>query len=459
MKTTDELFSRSVAKFVDPDNIFVKKIEAKICGEYKKDIIIKFGCDPTRPDLHLGHAVILRKLREFQDLGCKVVFLVGDYTTQIGDPTGRSKVRPEISQAEIEKNMQTYIDQVGKILKTDSESFSWVRNSDWFTNITDISVSQGATVTVSDKLNQNKVIVDGNSFVGKAAIFENTRMQKTNLHKKEVRTVSFSRVLAILRHITHSRLIERDMFQDRIAKKEELYMHEMMYPVIQGIDSSVIASIYDSCDLEIGGTDQLFNMLVGRDVMRISNQSEQSVIALEILEGLDGKEKMSKSLDNYIAITDEPNDMYGKIMSLPDLLITRYFTLATYTPTSDIVDMKSKIENGDVNPRDFKMRLAREIVAIYNGEEAAQNAEDHFVDTFSKGKIPEDVKEFQHLDGDNIIDFLVKSEIASSKTEAKRLIENGAVTHLESNEKVTNIHALPAKGTYRVGKHKFFKIV
>ena len=228
MKKNEELFSRGVVSFIDPDGVFQQKVEAKIRGEYKNDIVIKLGADPTRPDIHLGHAVILRKLRAFQDVGCKVIFLIGDYTTQIGDPTGKSKVRPEISQQEIETNMKSYIDQVGKILNTDPAVFSWIRNSDWFTSITDISANQGATVTINGEGNGGHITVDANSFVGKTAIFEETRMQKTHLHNKAIQTVSFSRVLSTLRHITHSRLIERDMFQDRMKKGEELYMHEMI---------------------------------------------------------------------------------------------------------------------------------------------------------------------------------------------------------------------------------------
>lgn len=459
MKKNEDLFSRGVVNFVDPDNIFRQKVEAKINGQYPNDIFIKFGVDPTRPDIHIGHAVIFRKLRAFQDVGCKVIFLIGDYTTQIGDPTGKSKVRPEISQAEIETNMKTYLEQVGKVLNTDSSVFSWIRNSDWFTNITDLSANQGAAITINDQENKNHVTVDANSFVGKAGLFESTRMQKTHLEKKQIHTVSFSRVLSTLRHITHSRLIERDMFKERIAKGEELYMHEMMYPVLQGIDSSVLANIYGTCDLEIGGTDQLFNMLMGRDVMKMNNQQLQSVLAIDLLEGLDGKEKMSKSLNNYIGVTDEPSDMYGKVMSVPDVLIARYFALATYTPLAEIEEIKNSVESGNVNPRDLKMRLAREIVAIYHGDRASVEAEKNFVDTFAKGKIPENVPEVSFDIDEDIIDILIKSECATSKTDARRLVENGAVTYLDSEEKITDSKRISQKGTYRVGKHRFFKVV
>ena len=452
MTTTDELFSRGVASFIDPEGLFRKKVEAKITGTYAGEIVIKLGVDPTRPDIHIGHAVILRKLRAFQDIGCKVIFLIGDYTSQIGDPTGKSKVRPEISQKEIEANMQTYLDQVGKILKTDDAVFSWIRNSDWFTDVTDIEPSQSSFVRVG------VTPINPKSFMGKAVLFENSRMQKTHLKAKTINTVSFTRVLATLRHITHARLIERDMFRDRINSGSELYMHEMLYPVIQGIDSSVLATIYGSCDLEIGGTDQTFNMLIGRDVMRMNKQPEQAVMALDILEGLDGKEKMSKSLNNYVGIADEPSDMYGKVLSIPDALIPRYFSLTTYTPATEVADIAKKLKDGDLHPRDAKMRLAREIVAIYHGDKAAQAAQDDFVRTFSEGKAPEDVQAFAIHSGATILDMLVAAGAAKSRSDGRRLIEAGAVTNLDTDEKVTDPASAAVPGTYRTGKHTFFKL-
>jgi tyrosyl-tRNA synthetase len=457
MTDLNELFSRGVATFIDPDNSFKSKVEGKIRGTYSGDVVIKLGIDPTRPDIHLGHAVILRKLRAFQDAGCKVIFLIGDYTSLIGDPTGKSKTRPEISQKEIESNMKTYLDQVGKILSLDSNVFSWMRNSDWFLDVTDVSAQPGATVTINGDGGAQHVTVDANSFVGKAGLFENTRMQKTALGLGSIQTVSFTRVLSTLRHITHARLIERDMFRDRITSGAELHMHEMLYPVLQGIDSSVLATIYGSCDLEIGGTDQTFNMLLGRDVMRMNKQSEQAVMSMDILEGLDGKEKMSKSLDNYVSITDEPNDMYGKILSIPDSSIPRFFLLATYTPASEVAEIEEGLKSGALHPRDTKMRLAREIVAMYHGDAAARGAEQVFVDTFSEKKIPEIVPE---ISGDfaTIVDAMTAAAVVSSKTEARRLVESGAVTHLEKELKIQDFSAIPEKGTYRVGKIRFFRI-
>ncbi|MBP7805206.1 MAG: tyrosine--tRNA ligase [Candidatus Pacebacteria bacterium] len=434
----DDLFSRAVASCIDPDGAFRKKVEGKINGSYTKDIVIKLGIDPTRPDIHLGHAVILHKLRAFQEAGCKVIFLIGDYTSLIGDPTGKSKTRPEVTQHEIETNLKTYLEQVGKILRTEPSVFSWMRNSDWFLNVTDIEAAD-------------------NTFLGKATAFENTRMQRGMLGKEATLTFSFLNVLSVLRHITHARLIERDMFQDRLKNGGELYMHEMLYPVLQGIDSTALATIYGSCDLEIGGTDQTFNMLMGRDVMRMNKQEEQAVMSLDILEGLDGKEKMSKSLDNYISITDEPNDMYGKVLSIPDPLIVRYLTLATMMSADEIKTIEKELSDGKSNPKDHKMRLAREVVAMYHGGEAANTAEKNFVDTFSEKKIPEDVPEIS--DGyATMLDALMSAGVAESKTEARRLIGDGAVTHLESDTKMKDPAEPPQKGTYKVGKLRFFKI-
>ncbi len=455
MAKLDELFSRGVSTFVDPNGVFRKSVEAKARGENPNEIIIKFGVDPTRPDLHLGHAVILRKLRAFQDIGCKIVFLVGDYTSMIGDPTGKSKVRPEVSQAEIEVNMKTYLAQVGKILKTDPAVFSWVRNSDWFLNVTDIAPSNpDASIRIGTGLG----FVKAGSFLGKAKLFDDTRMQTKQLKRPVAVTVSFSNVLFTLRHLTHARLIERDMFQDRLKNGGELYMHEMLYPVLQGIDSFALANIYGSCALEIGGTDQTFNMLIGRDVMKMNKQPEQAVLSMDIIEGLDGKEKMSKSLDNYVGIADEPNDMYGKIMSIPDSIIAKYFLLATYTPSNEVVEIEKNIKEGLLHPKEAKMRLAREIVAIYHGDKLANDAEKAFSETFREGKIPEDVSEISNESKSNIIAVLVESKCVESKSEARRLVESGAVTFLEKDMKVRDVDFIPEEGTYRVGKHRFFRI-
>jgi tyrosyl-tRNA synthetase len=445
-KELQELLTRGVTEFVDPEGVFEKKLK-----ENPESIVIKFGVDPTRPDLHLGHAVVLRKLRAFQDLGCKVIFLIGDYTTMIGDPTGKSKVRPELAQDEIEKNMNTYLEQVGKILRTDEKVFSWIRNSDWFLDVTDIMPGKDTSISYEGKA------IDPHSFVGKAILYNETRMQKTHLGKAVIHSVSFSRVLATLRHITHARLIERDMFQARLTSGTELYMHEMLYPVLQGIDSTVLASIYGSCDLEVGGSDQTFNMLIGRDVMRLNKQEPQAVLAFSLLTGLDGKEKMSKSLDNYISVIDTPHDMYGKIMSVNDEKIREYFELCTYTPREDIETIERAINDGSQNPRDSKMRLAREIVALYHGEALAQKAEEDFITKFQKNEIPDDLQEV--VGKGPLGDILVEKNIVESKTEWRRLVAQGAVTNLSNDTKVTDATINAEPGVYRIGKHRFIKIV
>lgn len=450
-----ELLSRGVAEFYDPEGSFRKKLT-----ENPKGVVIKLGVDPTKPDIHLGHAVILRKLRKFQDLGCKVIFLVGDYTAQIGDPSGKSKVRPDIELAEVEANAKTYIEQVGKILNTDEKVFAWIRNSDWFYGPTDIAPDPSID-SINLEIDQNgkkaNLHLSRDSFLGKALYFENTRMQK-RFNQQQLFSVTLRGLLWTMKHITYARLIQRDMFQERIKKGEELYTHELLYPILQGIDSYILAGIFGSCDLEIGGTDQTFNMLMGRDVMRANKVTPQAVMSCEVLEGLDGKEKMSKSLDNYIAITDLPNDMYGKVMSVPDNLIGKYFRLATYTPLPEIEEFEEVLEKGKENPRDIKMRLAREITEIYHGREKAKEAEENFINTFSKKEIPTDTNVVEVTKGTALVEILLETGIVPSKTEFRRLAQSGAVELMESNTKIEDTNFLAEEGTYRVGKKRFLKI-
>jgi len=440
-KETEDLLNRGVGEFIDPGGIFREKLEKN-----PEKIVIKFGIDPTRPDIHLGHAVLLRKLRQFQDLGAKVVFVVGDYTAQIGDPTGKSKVRPAIDQAEVERNMATFIEQIGKILRTDKNVFSWIRNSDWFTAITDISAPMGQKLKMTLPSGQTVDDIDANSFVGKALIFTETRMQIKDLGLKEdISVITLQSFLWMLKHVTHAKLIERDLFQERIKNQQDLYLHEMMYPILQGIDSLVLSRIYKSCDLEIGGTDQHFNMLMGRTVMRVNNEVEQSVLSLKLLEGIDGKEKMSKSLDNYIAITDKPGDMYGKVMSIPDSSIGNYFELTTFTPMDEVENIRKGLSNKSIHPKEIKMDLARQIVAIYHGERAAEEAEKNFTETFSKGGVPADIKTVKTSKDTPLVEILLEQGLVSSKTEFNRLTKSGAIKEM-------------ANGVYRIGKHRFLKI-
>ncbi len=444
----DELLSRGVGEFIDPTGSFRKKIL-----ENPEKVVIKFGVDPTRPDLHLGHAVVLRKLRQFQNLGCKVIFLVGDLTSSIGDPTGKSKIRPEISQETIEANMRTYLDQVGKILLTDPSVFSWIRNSDWFVSINDVVAQDGIPLTID--LNGQQVTtppLPGDNILAKANAWASTRMQKGS-----IKNYSLINILAVLRRISHGRLIERDMFQDRIKAGEPIFMHEMMYPVLQGIDSNVLADIYGSCDLEVGGTDQHFNMLVGRDVMDMNGKEPQAVLSFKLLEGTDGKEKMSKSLDNYVGITDDPADMYGKILSIPDTSILHYFELCTYTPYARLDEIKEQLASGSVNPKNLKMELARQIVAEYHGEAASRDAENDFVTKFQKKEIPDEIPEIAGQG--SLADILVANNLVPSKSEFRRLIEGGAVTNLESGEKITDpTYVVTETVTLKIGKMTFVRV-
>jgi tyrosyl-tRNA synthetase len=450
LQELDQLFSRGVADFVDPDGSFQKKLEAKIKSEYNKDIVIKFGVDPTRPDIHLGHAVVLHKLRKFQDLGCKVVFLIGGFTAQIGDPTGKSKVRPLVEQKEVQKNMKTYLEQVGKILREDSSVFAWTDNLEWFINITDLAFPAGSSVNISFLKN-----IPANSFLGKAAMFEKGTKQKQ--FTNEIQSVTLRTFLSVLGKITHAQLVSRDMFQKRLKDGEELYMHEMMYPVLQGIDSYVLAKLFGSCDLEVGGSDQHFNMLMGRDIMKINNLEQQAVLSFDLLEGTDGIEKMSKSLNNYIGIIDEPSDMYGKVMSVPDTLLVRYFELCTFLPGEEIESLEKSLEDGSGNPRDIKMSLAKQVTEIYHGQNLAEKAEQDFIQTFQEGGLPENIQEIE-TEAKPLIDFFVENNLLPSKTEFRRRAENGALKNAETGKKIDK-DAEVKDMVIKYGKKDFVKII
>jgi tyrosyl-tRNA synthetase len=448
-KKREDILTRAVGEFIDPDGSFKKKLQ-----ESPEKIIIKFGVDPTRPDIHLGHAVVLRKLRQLQDLGCKVVFLIGDFTAQIGDPTGKSKVRPEIDQIEVEKNMKTYLDQVGKILLTDPKVFSWIRNSDWYVSVNDIIAPNNRVIniTIGTEVTSTPPLPSGH-IINKAEYWVRTRMQKGN-----IKNYSFINILSVLSKMSFGRLIERDMFQNRLKGGEPIFMHELLYPVIQGIDSNVLSNIYGTCDMEVGGTDQHFNMLVGREVMEMNKKTPQAVLSFKLLVGTDGKEKMSKSLDNYISIIDEPSDMYGKVLSIPDTTIAHYFELCTFTPMDRIAEIEKEISGGNINPKDIKMELARQIVALYHGETKAQSAEQEWVSKFEKKEIPENLPEYI-LTG-TLADLVVEQNILSSKSEYRRVIEGGGVHNLTTSERIEDISYTPKKGTViKIGKQKFFKVI
>jgi tyrosyl-tRNA synthetase len=349
--------------------------------------------------------------------------------------------------------MKTYLEQVGKILDLDPKKFSWIRNSDWFSSPMDIMAGEHSSIAID-----GKPVAPG-SFLGKAIAFEKTRMQVTHLQQKEVHNVSLINFLAILRKLTFARLIERDMFQDRLKKNEELYLHEMMYPVFQAIDSHVIARIYGSCDMEMGGSDQTFNMLMGRDVMKVTGQPPQAVMAMDLLPGTDGSEKMSKSLGNYISITDAPSDMYGKIMSIPDKSMEQYLELTTFTPLEEITTIIADIASGKKHPRDVKMSIARQLVAIYHGEQKASEAEADFVGTFQEGGLPKDIKSITATKKETLIDLLLRENLFASRTIAKRHFTDGAI-QIHEGEKITDTQYVPEKECIlRIGKKLFVRVV
>lgn len=394
-----DIIRRGVSEII-PEEDLVKKLEHSL--QTNTPLIIKLGCDPSRPDLHLGHSVVLRKLRQFQDLGHTAILIVGDFTGMIGDPSGKSKTRPALTLEETRKNGQSYFEQATKIL--DPIKTKIVYNSDW---------------------------------LGK---------------------MSFADVIRLASKYTVARMLERDDFTLRYKAGEPISIHEFLYPLAQAMDSVAIRA-----DVELGGTDQKFNLLVGRDIQREFGLEPQVALMMPILTGTDGVEKMSKSLDNYIGITDSPNEMYGKTLSIPDSLIYTYFELATDVPAQRLKEIRQALESGSVNPRDLKRELARTLVTMYHSPQAAIEAEAEFDRIFVEKSIPTDI-EVYHLsvpsNTPTLIAVLTETKLVSSKSEARRLIEQGGVSI--DGEKVTDINAtIPQKTEFilKVGKRRFLKIV
>lgn len=362
---------------------------------------VKFGIDPTSPYLHLGHSVPLRKLRQFQELGHQVILLIGDYTAKIGDPSGRSETRPMLTDADIKKNMKTYAKQASLIL--DMKRVEVRHNGEWY-----------------DKK-------------GAAFLFELTSK------------------------FTVARILERDDFKKRIKEDVDISMLEILYPLLQGYDSVALEA-----DVEIGGTDQKFNLLMGRKVQKRYGMKEQDIITVPLLEGLDGVQKMSKSLGNFVGLTEEEDSMYGKIMSVPDALIVKYCTLLTHVPLDDIEKMKPDLRNGRLNPRDAKMRLAREIVALYHSEKSARAAEENFVRMFQKHEVPREVAGVRFQEpAVSILDVLVRTKLASSKSEARRLVgQKGVKVDGRVVEDPDEVIEIPKDGVLiQKGKRHFVRAV
>lgn len=359
---------------------------------------IKHGVDPTKPDLHLGHAVTLWKLKEFQGLGHTVIFLIGDYTARIGDPSGRNTARPVLSSDEIDRNAKTYLDQVGKIL--DVSKCEIRRNSEWF-----------------EKMN-------------------------------------FAELIKLLGQITVAQVIDREDFQARLKQGIDVGMHEIIYPIMQGYDSVQL-----KCDVEIGGLDQKLNMLMGRDLQRKFGQPEQDIMIVPLLIGTDGVKKMSKSLDNYIGITESPEEQFGKIMSIPDGLILDYWKLCTTLPDAELENIANELKS-DTNPRDSKIRLAKTIVTMYHNSAAADEAEADFIKTFQKGEIPDDLPIVPvRPNPTTLVDLLVVTSLVASKSEARRMIEQSAVKIDQQLMTDPDQIISPVSGmVVQVGKRKFAKL-
>lgn len=450
MSDLKQTLTRGVIELIDS-----AKLRAKLNTDPTK-VIIKFGVDPTSPDLHLGHAVCLRKLREFQDLGCKVVFLIGDFTARIGDPTGKSKLRPELEQKEVEQNVKTYLEQAGKILSLDPRRFAWIRNSDWFVSIHDVLAPAGSqlTLTVQDQ----KLVsppLPANHIMAKTQLWLKSRMQK-----KRIKHYSLINLFATLRHLTHAHLLEREMFQKRLKDSKPIHLHELIYPIIQGIDSSALYEIFGSCDLELGGNDQHFNMLMGREIMQINQKEPQAVLTMPILTGIDGQQKMSKTLGNQIGITESPREIFGRTMRIPDELILPWIELAT---NLDLPSFKARFQTGE-NPRNLKIELARELVRLYHSPSASLQAEAEFKTMFAaKAKgAPTEIPLVQIEAGQwNIIELMSVAKLVQSKSEARSLIkQNGVrvntkpIASLEANFTVNATELL-----LQVGKRRWAKIV
>ena len=400
-----ELIERGVVDCISREEL-IKKLERS--RETGVPLKIKAGFDPTAPDLHLGHTVLLQKLKHFQELGHDVYFLIGDFTGLIGDPTGKSETRKALTREDISKNAETYKEQVFKILDPYKTKIAF--NSDW---------------------------------LGKLDSFQMIRLAS---------------------ELTVARMLEREDFKNRFENGKPISIHEFLYPLIQGYDS--VAMEYDSvameADVELGGTDQLFNVLMGRDMQRSRGQEPQIVLTLPLLEGLDGVNKMSKSLGNYIGITDPANEIYGKVMSISDSLMYRYYELLSDLSTPEIAQLKKDVEDGMLHPKAVKQKLARELTARFHSDEAALQAEQNFDNVFAKNDLPDDLKEYvlQSSEAIWLPKLLVEAELVSSTSDGRRMIKQSAVSL--DGQKITDIdYKVQPHGQMivKVGKRRFCKVI
>jgi tyrosyl-tRNA synthetase len=394
-----DLIKRGIFEII-PEEELVRKLEKSL--KENIPLNIKLGCDPSRPDLHIGHSVVLRKLAQFQSLGHQAILIIGDFTGMIGDPSGRNVARPALSLEETRVNGQSYFEQASKII--DPQKAKIVYNSEWLSKM------------------------------------------------------SFEDVIKLSSKYTVARMIERDDFTKRFKAGEPINIHEFLYPLAQAMDSVAIKS-----DVELGGTDQKFNLLVGRDIQREFGLEPQIILTMPLIIGTDGIEKMSKSYNNYIGISDPPNEIYGKTLSIPDSLIYNYYELATNIPNEKLKDIKLQLENQNVNPRDLKRDLALFLTGMYYNHETAKKAQEEFDKIFIKKEIPDEIPEFrikEDISELGILDLIVKVNYAASKGEARRLIIQGGVSL--DGEKIEDIAAiinLNKVSILKVGKRKFVKII
>jgi tyrosyl-tRNA synthetase len=393
-----EILKRGVVE-ITPEHELKKKIEKSILSG--KPLKIKLGMDPSAPDVHLGHTVPLHKLRQFQELGHEIQMLIGDFTGRIGDPTGKSETRKQLSDEDVKRNAQTYVEQYGKILDMDKAKIYY--NSEW------------------------------------------------------LKALSFEDVIGLSANMTVARMLERDDFEKRYKSGQPISIHEFFYPLMQGYDSVALES-----DIEVGGTDQKFNLLMGRTLQEAYGKEKQVAITLPLIEGLDGERKMSKSLNNYIGIDESPNEIFGKSMSIPDELMIKYYKLATDLTMDEIDALEAGIKEGTIHPRDAKMDLGAKFVEMYHGKAAAEEAKTYFQTVFQKRSLPTDLPEVEWTGESEVwvVDLLVELKMMSSKGEARRMVQNGGVKLNE--EKVVDVQAQVKMENgliVQVGKRKFAKII
>ena len=393
-----EIIHRGTAEVLPQEELLAKLLESR---EQNRPLRIKYGADPSAPDLHLGHMVPIRKLKQFQDLGHQVVFIIGDFTAQIGDPSGQSQTRPQLSRQQVESNAATYLEQIYKIL--DRERTEVVYNSSWL-----------APLTARD-------------------------------------------VVELAAKYTVARMLERDDFQARFTGERAIYIHELLYPLYQGFDSIAIRS-----DIEIGGTDQKFNFMVARELQRAYGQSPQIVLTTPILVGLDGEKKMSKSFGNYIGITEPPREMFGKTMSLADEVMLDYYALVLDHDEAQIEQLRRALADGQVHPREVKARLGRGIVELFHDAHAANAAAEEFDRVFRERQAPEDVETIRVRSEQGMItitDLLLATGLAESRRQAKRLIQAGGVDLDGLQCDHLQLTVEPGEHLLKVGKHRFRKVV